>query len=189
MGQQATSMTSYIAFLRAINVGGHTVKMERLRELFTALGFARVETFIASGNVVFEAPRQKTQTLEQQIEDHLQGSLGYPVATFIRTTSELAQIANYQPFPAAELDDAGNTLHISFLPSKPKSDARKNVLALRTPDDDFHMHERELYWLRRGRLSDSTISGGTLEKALGMPATMRNANTVRRMAAKYSTPS
>ena len=66
-----------IAFLRAINVGGHTVKMDRLRTLFEELGYANVATYIASGNVIFEMPRMSTQTLEAQIEHHLQQALGY----------------------------------------------------------------------------------------------------------------
>ena len=59
-------MPRYIAFLRAINVGGHTVKMDRLREIFESLGFANVETFIASGNVVFETTAGDTAALETQ---------------------------------------------------------------------------------------------------------------------------
>ena len=78
-------MTVYIAFLRAINVGGRTVKMDRLRGLFEHLGYADVETFIASGNVIFQSPAEDTRALEQQIEAHLAASLGYEVATFVRT--------------------------------------------------------------------------------------------------------
>ena len=54
--------------------------------------------------------------------------------------------------------------------------------------DDFHIHDREAYWLSRIRSSDSTFSGAMLEKALGMPATMRNITTVRKLAAKYPAP-
>ena len=67
----AEEVTRYVAFLRAINVGGHTVKMERLRELFAELGLANVETFIASGNVIFDAPSGDAGALERQIEQHL----------------------------------------------------------------------------------------------------------------------
>ena len=69
-----------IAFLCAINVGGHTVQMDRLRTLFSQLGFANVATYIASGNVIFETPRTSTRTLEGQIERHLQHALGYEEA-------------------------------------------------------------------------------------------------------------
>ena len=64
-------MTRYVAFLRAINVGGRRVKMHHLRELFESLGFSNVETFIASGNVIFDSPAEDTRKLEQRIEDHL----------------------------------------------------------------------------------------------------------------------
>ena len=100
-------MPRLIAFLRAINVGGHTVKMERLRALFTEVGLERVETFIASGNVIFEAEGARPEALEKQIEAHLQQALGYAVATFIRTPAELAAVSSYQPFPPAELEAAG----------------------------------------------------------------------------------
>src|SRR5438045_4946943 len=106
-------MTRYIAFLRAINVGGHTVKMDSLRKLFEELEFANVETFIASGNVIFEAAAENAQALERQIEGHLKQSLGYNVATFIRSASELAAVAQYQPFPDAD----GGTVYVAFLPA------------------------------------------------------------------------
>src|SRR6266545_1627528 len=179
-------MLRYIAFLRAINVGGHTVKMEHLRRLFESLGFSNVETFIASGNVIFEA--SDAHTLEQQIERHLQHSLGYAVATFLRTAAELAAIAHYQPFPISELDAARNGLYIAFLPAPPPDEAQQKLMAFRTELDDFHIHGREIYWLCRTKISLSAFSGALLEKTIGMPATMRNATTVRKLATKYGTP-
>src|SRR5262245_8992376 len=140
-------MQRCIAFLRAINVGGHTVKMEQLRSLFAELEFANVETFIASGNVIFEAEAKNPQTLEKQIEGHLRQALGYAVATFIRTPAELAAVAAYQPFPPAEHDDASGSLYVGFLPAPPGDEARRKLTALRTENDQFHIHQREFYWL------------------------------------------
>ncbi len=57
-------MPKYVALLRAINVGGHTVKMDHLRRLFEALGFTNVETFIASGNVIFDSTSKSTKAFE-----------------------------------------------------------------------------------------------------------------------------
>jgi uncharacterized protein (DUF1697 family) len=174
----------YIAFLRAINVGGHTVKMERLRGLFAELGLARVESFIASGNVIFEAPVAATEALEQQIAQHLQQSLGYAVATFLRTTAEVAAITRYQPFEQAAVEQA-HALHVGFVGLTPGEAAQHRLLTLATANDDFHSHGREVYWLSHQRISDSTLSGATLEKALGLPMTMRNITTIRKLAAKY----
>jgi uncharacterized protein (DUF1697 family) len=180
-------MSRYIALLRAINVGGHTVKMEDLRRHFADLGFANVATFIASGNVIFDTPEPDAAALERRIERHLRDTLGYEVATFLRTPAELAAVAQYQPFPGADLDGAVG-LFVSFLPRPPADEARRKVAALRTPTDDFHIHARELYWICRTRLSESRVSGALLEKTLGLPATMRNVTTVRKLAAKYPPP-
>ncbi|MEI7772006.1 MAG: DUF1697 domain-containing protein [Chloroflexales bacterium] len=174
----------WVALLRAINVGGHNVTMDALRAHFVALGLAGVETFIASGNVIFESAAGGVPELEARIAQHLRAALGYEVATFLRSLPELVAIARYQPFPQADLD-AGHALSVAFLPAPPDDEARQRLLALRTAIDDFHAQGREVYWLCRTRVSDSTFSGARLEKTLGMPATVRNITTVRRLAAKY----
>jgi uncharacterized protein (DUF1697 family) len=179
-------MPKYVAFLRAINVGGHTVKMDYLRSLFEGIGLANVETFIASGNVIFDSKSRNTASLEQKIEKHLRTILGYEVRTFIRATSELAEVADYEPFSKVELNAAGNSLYVGFLADKPSNEAKKKVFLLSGPTDDFAVHGRELYWLIRTSFSESTVSGGLLENTLGLSATFRNVNTVRRIAAKYS---
>ena len=180
-------MLKYVAFLRGINnVGGRIVKMDQLRRLFEALGFARVETFIASGNVIFDSPSRSVKTLERKIEGRLREALGYEVATFIRSTKELAAIAAYQPFAGAELEAGGGTLYIAFLMDEPDEDATRRVLSLATPSDDFHISGRELYWLCRKKISESEVSWAALAKALGVGLTLRNSNTIRRLAAKYS---
>src|SRR4051794_37291900 len=112
--------TRYIAFLRAINVGGHVVKMDALRTHFEALRLVNVETFIASGNVIFDAPTldaasSDAASLEQEIERRLEKKLGYEVATFLRTPRELAAVAAQQPFGAGDPLDAGHALSVGFV--------------------------------------------------------------------------
>src|SRR3954471_10780980 len=136
-------MPRYIAFLRAINVGGHNVKMTQLRMLFEELEFWNVETFIASGNLIFDAPATKVPQLEQQIERHLQAALGYAVATFIGSTAELAAVAAYQPFAPAELAAEGGSMYVAFLHAAPDHAVTQKVLTLRTEVDDFRIHQRE----------------------------------------------
>jgi len=178
-------MTRYVAFLRAINVGGHTIKMAELRALFAALGFAQVATFIASGNVIFESDSDQPPALEQMIEQHLHQSLGYKVATFLRTTDEVAAIAQYQPFPAAAAADT-STLYAAFLRAEPDAESQQRLLAFGNENNAFHIHGRELYWLCRTSSRASGFSGAVLEKTLDSPATLRNLNTIRRIAAKYA---
>lgn len=179
-------MPKYVAFLRAINVGGHTVKMDYLRRLFETVGFANVETFIASGNVIFDSKSRNPTSLEQKIEKLLRKILGYEVRTFVRATSELAAVINYKPFSEAELSAAGHTLYVGFLPEKPSNEAKKKVLSLSGATDDFAVHGCEVYWLCRATFSQSEVSGALLEKTLGTRATFRNITTVKKIAEKYS---
>ena len=176
-------MPRYIAFLRAINVGGHTVTMADLRRHFEALGHQQVETFIASGNVLFDSAR-KPATLEREIETALEAALGYAVATFIRTPAEVAAIAAHQPFGQGAVEK-GHTLYITLLKTSPDAAAQKRVLALRNAVDDFHFHGREFYWLRRGGHDSTKFSGGQFERLIKASATARNQNTFVRLAAKH----
>lgn len=178
-------MAGYLAFLKAINVGGHTIKMEYLKKLFEKMGFQNVETFIASGNVVFEARSKTVDAIKKKIETELEKSLGYKVATFIRTTKELKEISEYKPFCEIDLDNKQNYLYIGFLDNQPNKDSKKKVLVLSDRANEFYFNGKELYWLCRKNFSDSGISGKILEKALGMETTIRNSTTVRKIVLKF----
>ena len=171
-------MARYIAFLRAINVGGHIVKMERLRAHFEELGFDHVETFIASGQVIFDARAADPAKLEAKIEKHLRAALGYDVATFIRTPEQLRKIAKI-----ARTD--GRTLYVCFTRQRPGKAAQDKLSTYNDDTNEFEVHGTEVYWYRRGALSDAKFTGALLEKIIGMPATARNVNTVNRLVAKY----
>ncbi|HMN26867.1 MAG TPA: DUF1697 domain-containing protein [Caldilineaceae bacterium] len=178
-------MPKYVAFLRAINVGGHTVKMADLRRHFEAMAFAEVETFIASGNVIFSASATETRRLENQIESGLHAALGYTVATFLRTPVHLAAVARHRPFADEALRDGDHMLYVAFVAEPPGAAAQAKLHRLANEIDAFQVHGSEIYWLRRNPTIPSTFSGALLEKTLGQPATVRNITTVRRLAAKY----
>ena len=176
-------MPRHIAFLRAINVGGHTVKMSQLITLFEELGFKDVETFIASGNVIFRSPA-KSASLETRIERHLHQALGYAVDTFIRTDDEVAAVAGYRPFKGTPEGFAGS-LVVGFVRAPLDAATGRAILALRTEIDDLHVNGREVYWRTAGGQSDSTLGNALFERALKGKATFRNINTVTRLAARY----
>jgi uncharacterized protein (DUF1697 family) len=159
--------------------------MDYLRILFETAGFAKVETFIASGNVIFDTRSKNTKALEQKIERHLQKMLGYEVRTFVRAVSELVAVANYKPFSETELNADGNTLYVGFT-TEPSSEGKRKLLSLSSATDEFAVHGCEVYWLSRTSFREATVSGALLEKTLGARMTLRNVNTVRRLAAKYS---
>jgi uncharacterized protein (DUF1697 family) len=144
LGNERDLMFRFIAFLRAINVGGgRTVKMQSLRQIFESLGFFNVATFIASGNVVFETTTKRTETLERKIEKALKEALGYEVRTFVRGEDELAKIANYRPFPGSKFDETWQS-NIIFLADNLNTKLKQNVKALRTKTDEFEVHGREV---------------------------------------------
>ena len=177
-------MARLAAFLRAINLGPkRTVKMDSLRRIFESLGFSEVETFIASGNVVFKTRTKNRRALERKIEKRLRQELGYDVAVFIRTGAELVKIANYEAFPESKID-ALTACNVVFLTDLLDQTLTQKVKALRTDTDEFRVRGREIYWLRRRR-QGAAFSTVPLEKTLGGPFTVRAATTIERMVAKY----
>ena len=178
-------MPRYVAFLRAINVGGHVVKMDALRKQFEALGFTNVATFIASGNVVFESPSPDREALEKSIEQRLLKTFGYEVHTFIRTCDEVAAIASYEPFTRNAVERCGAFV-VGFVAGPMSPALTRKLMMLKSDVDDFHVNGREVYWLCGTKQSESTFSNAVFEKTLGVRATFRGLNTVRRMAARYA---
>ncbi|HEX6576049.1 MAG TPA: DUF1697 domain-containing protein [Gemmatimonadaceae bacterium] len=174
----------YIAFLRAINVGGHNVTMAELRKLFGGMGFRNVETFIASGNVIFEAPNADPVALEKKIEKNLEKKLGYEVGTFVRTEREIAAIAQHMPFTPEAIARA-TALHVAFTDTDLDAAHRRKVREFNDDVSDFDTHGREVYWCCSVRTSDSKFPSTKFEKLMGIRATWRNMNTVRRLADKY----
>lgn len=184
--------TTLVAFLRGINVGGHQAKKAELCAPFEALGLADVRSFIASGNIIFDAvkaTKSAVAKLEQEIEHELREALGYDVATFVRTLPEVAAIADQQPFGPGE-PAAGTSLIVGFFKQAPKDAAQKALAALSNDIDQFKVKGREMYWLARQGIAKSSVKSSDLAKALGkVDTTTRNVTTVRKLAAKYPPPS
>jgi uncharacterized protein (DUF1697 family) len=174
--------TQYVAFLRAVNVGGRVVKMVELKKIFEQLRLSDVSTFIASGNVIFRSD-DATARLHDRIEQGLQRTLGYAVTTMLRDEGEVKTVAAYEAFPA-EVRGTG-TLYVGFMRRKASPAAVKKAVALQTEIDALQVHGREVYWLARNNIAEATITGAAIEKALQTPVTFRNINTVRRLAAKF----
>ena len=174
-------MTKYVAFLRAINVGGHTIiKMTDLKKMFESCGLENVQTYIQSGNVIFESDENDATLLERQIERQLEKDTGNKIQLFVRTIREVQFIANKGPFRA----EAEETVHVSFLNEKPNRKQQEALLALKSEADEFAVKGREVYNLRHDR-EKSVFSNNFIEKILKMHATTRNLTTIGKIAEKY----
>jgi uncharacterized protein (DUF1697 family) len=175
-------VAGYAAFLRGINVGkAHRVGGDELRSVFERLGLSDVATFRASGNVVFEGPGEPAEKLSARIESGLEAALGYDVAVFLRTASEVRAIAAYEPFGD---HPGGGKLQVAMLSGKPAAAARRQVLSLATDDDRLAFGEQELYWLPGGGTQESDLDLKAIAGVLG-EMTMRTKGTVEQMAAKF----
>ena len=172
----------YVAFLRAVNVGGRTIKMDRLRALFEELPLRNVETFIASGNVLFDSTAGAA-SLEAKIEKHLEKRLRFAVPTLIRSAPEVATVAAHDPFAAEPFGERGG-LYVGFLKSAPDAEGIAKVMKLADAVNAFAFVGREVYWRANDRMAVLKITGATFERALRMPATFRNITTVTKLAAR-----
>ena len=177
-------MPRHIAFLRAVNVGGRIVKMDALRGHFADAGFTGVETFIASGNVVFDSKAGSGPALEARIERALKKALGYDVPTFVRSPSEVAAAAERVAFSHKEVAAAGALL-VGFLKGPLDPAATRRLAALNSDLHRFQAPGAELYWLLQMKQGESKLTPGQIERALGGPTTMRSIVSLRKLVAKH----
>jgi uncharacterized protein (DUF1697 family) len=174
-------MTKYVAFLRAINVGGHTIiKMTDLKQIFEACGFENVQTYIQSGNVIFDSDEDDTVALEDQIASQVEKVTGFKTQLFVRTIREVQSVASKSPFIAKE----DETVHVAFLKEKPDKKQQEALLSFRSDADDFAVKGREVYNLRYDR-EKSIFSNNFIEKILKMPGTTRNMTVIKKIVEKY----
>jgi uncharacterized protein (DUF1697 family) len=177
--------TRYAAFLRGVNLGPRRkVSSSELREHFEALGFEDVATFRTSGNVVFEADQKPEARLREGIEQRLASELGFEITVFLRTASQLAAIAEHEPFARRAVETSKGKLQVLLLPARPAAGKRDQVLALATDEDRLAFGDAELYWLPSGGIRDSTLDLKGIEKAIG-PTTTRTKGTIENLAAKF----
>jgi uncharacterized protein (DUF1697 family) len=176
----------HIAFLRGINLGNRRLKMDRLQELFEQMKFSGVATFIASGNVIFSSKHADGRKLSEQIQAHLEKSLGYAVDTFVRTRAEVAAVAAFRPFAKAELEHPAHTVFAGFFSDAITPAQARGLLACRSAVDDFCVKGREYYWLCRIKSHESKAWNSSQMRTLKLPSSsMRNLTTIRKLAALY----
>lgn len=176
------SVTIYIALLRGINVGGHKViKMDQLKRMFEALGLAKVQTYIQSGNVLFESA-ETAASLRTRIEQEIQTVFSFEVTVVLRTLDELKRVIDASIFQGDQLQE-GETLYVALLADKPTSEGRERLLTFKSEVDDYHMTEDEVYIFCRQSIRKSLFSNNFLEKQLKVSATTRNWNTMNKLIA------
>lgn len=175
-------MPRCVAFLRAVNVGGRVARSDALKKAFEAAGATDPETFLASGNVVFSS--KVSRGLEAKLAKALAASLSFEVPVFVRTLEEVVALSAHRPFPGEDIA-AFPTYLVGFLSQDLGAAGVERLSLISTPDDLFHVRRRDFWWLSKHHQARPAITGRQLEKALGQPTTLRNVNTIRRMAERF----
>ncbi|MFB6366107.1 DUF1697 domain-containing protein [Paenibacillus elgii] len=173
-------MTIYIALLRGINVGGHNkIKMAELKRTLETMGLHRVQTYIQSGNVLFES-EESPETLRLRIEEEIRAVFGISITVVLRMAEELERIIADCPYAAISLAE-GESIHISLLTEAPPQKVVDLLSASERDNDEYYIHGREIYFLFRQSILDSRLAKH-LNK-LGDMVTTRNWNTMNKLAA------
>ncbi len=181
-----------VAFLRAINVGGHRVTNDELAGVVVNIGFAAVTPYQASGNLLLgDSPASISShksdsdrvATEEAIAEALEAAFGYAVPTMIRTANEVAAIALATPFTPEVLAETSGKVQVMLFRTELTEEQQETVLAIATPDDRIAVDGTEVYWLPTEGISTSTVKIDTLNRAIG-PLTIRTQGTIARIAKK-----
>ena len=179
-------MPIYISMLCGINVGGHKrIKMDQLRRSFEALGFEQVKTYIQSGNAVFEARAGDLDGFQGKIEKRLRDHLGVDVKVMLRTSREIENLVNLDPFEKAGRDPNVKK-YVAFLYGKPGSRPELPLISAKEGIEVFLVKDLEAFSLSREVKGRYGFPNNFIEKELSVPATTRNWNTVCKVAALAS---
>lgn len=175
-------MTSYLALLRGINVGGkNRIRMPELTRLLESVGLCRIETYIQSGNVIFDSDEGE-EALRAKIEQAILARWGYSVAAVIRTAAEFERLAAGLPFSSDEIlaaesaNQEGESLYVALLARIPDPEKIARLRQHETAADQLRTAGRDLYLLFHHSIRNSKLAAHL--DMLGVPATLRNWRTV-----------
>lgn len=177
-------MTIYIALLRGINVGGHNkIKMADLRKMLEHMGLARVQTYIQSGNVLFESAESK-ETLRVQMEQGILETFGFSISVILRTSEEIEGIVRNCPFSEETIRQAEEasefeSLYVAMLPEAPAAEDIEKLRLYVNEKETFEVIGEEVYLLFKESVRNSKLAVQLTK--LGVPMTMRNWKTMNKL--------
>lgn len=174
-------MPRFVAFLRAVNVGGRRLMMPAAREVLEELGFDRVDSYANSGNLLFSAAG-KASDHETAIRSALEEAFGFELTTFVRTARQVKALATEKPFGVIA---RGHT-HFALLPLHRLTAAEKKAVeAMSNDHDEVVVRGRDVHWLIRSRSPETTLGPRQWKQALpDNPTTARNTTMLRRLVEK-----
>jgi uncharacterized protein (DUF1697 family) len=175
------AMATWIALLRGINVGGNRrVPMADLRTALEGIGLSDVRTWIVSGNVVFATIGTDRAPLLADIEAAIVARFGFPVAVVLRSADEMRAVLAGDPLPEGSRSDPAHRYAI-FLSEDPAPERLAAIDPAAVAPDLFVAGDRLIHAWYKGGLQASKLAGSLTDRGLGVTATARNWNTVRKL--------
>lgn len=173
-------MTSYVALLRAVNLGSRNkVSMHELRRVLAGLGAEGVTTYLQSGNAVFASAEQDPDRLAGDIEQVLAEELDVTVRVLLRTAAELQELVAGNPYLDRETDLT--KLHVTFLATPPDPERATRLAAPAGDPGEFTVSGRDVYLHTPDGYGRSKLSNSFFEQKLRVDATTRNWRTVTKL--------
>ncbi|AXG74423.1 DUF1697 domain-containing protein [Flavobacterium arcticum] len=176
-------MPVYLALFRGINVSGHNIiKMEHLRKLMEANGYINVETYIQSGNVVFETDETDKAKVAYNIQLLLYKEYGYDVVIFIYDETDLIKAIDNNPYTDRVPEPSGPKKYfVVFLSEEPSVAGIDQVKKYNRSDDVFKVVDSVMYLKLAQSAADSKLTSTFIENKTKLKATTRNWNTTLKM--------
>jgi uncharacterized protein (DUF1697 family) len=172
-------MATYILLLRGVTPSGkNRVPMARLREILEDAGFANVRTYIQSGNALVDTGLTAYE-VEEQVHDIIKTHIGADLTVIARTAAQLEAALDNNPFGAGH--DISRVFFVLFA-EPPPADRVRELQSRDYSPEELAFGNYAAYMYIPGQYGRGTLSGGFLEKVLGIRATMRNYNTLRALA-------
>jgi len=176
-------MPVVISLLRSVNVGGHNkIKMDALRGLYASLNLRDPQTYVQSGNVVFRTADRSLAPLAARMERAIAQRFACDVPVILRTVAELRDVVARNPFASRDGIEPARLL-VTFLAAEPAAAARASFLSIPTDPEELHLDARELYAYFPNGMARPSVSWPRVERALAVPGTGRNWNTVTKLLA------
>jgi len=171
-------MNKYISLLRGINVGGQNkIRMADLKSLYKSLGLENVQTYLQSGNVVFDTDEQDLVKLRKSIEAQIETTFGFSVPVLIRTGDEFRQIIKNHPYAGEE----AIRVLVTFLYDRPEKSKLDELSQYEDKVDQFAIGEQEIFLFCPGGYGRTKLSNTFFEKKLDVIATTRNWKSVNAL--------
>jgi uncharacterized protein (DUF1697 family) len=174
-------MEIYISILRGINVSGQNrIKMDALKKMYEDLGFENVQTYIQSGNVIFQSDKSGQKDLEHIITGQIKIKFGYDILVIVLEINELKNIIARNLFVADQTKDISN-IYVTFLSSKPVTVDFEQIYRKKSPNEEIALAEKVVYLYCPNGYGKTKLSNSYFEGKLNIAATTRNWKTTTEL--------